>query len=133
MITRLVEDAFCESAARIEALKPENPRAIALAGAPVIAFSAEKWRDLQALRTFLFTRMYRHSAVMPVWKNAEKIVSGLFGHFFAQPTDMSEPWATQARTREEAGRARVVADYIAGMTDVYAVEQAREFCGQGAA
>jgi dGTPase len=134
VITRLVEDAFCESAARIEALKPQTPRAIALAGAPVVAFSAEKWRDLQALRAFLFTRMYRHSAVMPVWENAQTIVSGLFGRFFAQPENMSEPWATQAQAtryglRDEAGRARVVADYIAGMTDVYAVEQAREFCG----
>jgi dGTPase len=129
VITRLVEDVFSESAARLAALQPDSPRAIALAGAPVVAFSAEKWRDLQVLREFLFTRMYRHSAVLPVWKHAQKIVRGLFLHFFARPGDMSEPWATQARTRVEPGRARVVADYIAGMTDVYAMEQAGKFLG----
>jgi dGTPase len=127
VITRLVEDVFRESAARLNALKPDSPRAVARADAPVIAFSAEKWRDLHALREFLFARMYRHSAVLPVWKRARKIVSGLFSHFFQRPQDMSEPWASLARARDEAGRARIVADYIAGMTDVYAVGQAKKF------
>ncbi|MBB4196307.1 deoxyguanosinetriphosphate triphosphohydrolase [Rhodoblastus sphagnicola] len=129
VITRLVEDVFAESEARLAALKPDSPRAIARAGAPVIAFSAEKWRDLQILREFLFTRMYRHSAVLPVWKNAQKIVSGLFSHFINRPQDMSEPWGALALARDEAGRARVVADYIAGMTDVYAAARAKTFLG----
>ena len=129
VITRLVEDVFRESAARLAALKPDSPRAIALAGAPVIAFSDEKGRDLKVLREFLFTRMYRHSAVLPVWKQAQKVVGGLFRHFCDHPGDMSEPWASQARARDAAGRARVVADYIAGMTDVYAVGQARKCLG----
>ncbi len=132
VITRLVEDVFAESAARLDALKPVSPRAIALAGAPVIAFSAEKWADLKILREFLFTRMYRHSAVLPVWRHAQKVVGGLFAHFRAEPGDMSEPWASQARARDEAGRARIVADYIAGMTDVYAVGQARRLLNGGA-
>ena len=126
VITRLVEDVFAESAARLDALQPDSPQAIARAAAPVIAFSAEKWAGLKLLREFLFTRMYRHSAVLPVWKHARKTVRGLFAHFVAKPGDMSEPWGSQARARDEAGRARIVADYIAGMTDVYAVGQARK-------
>jgi dGTPase len=133
VITRLVEDVFTESARRLAALDPGTPGDIARAGAPVIAFSAEKWRELQALRDFLFARMYRHRAVLPVWKNAGRIVRGLFGHFFTTPGDMTDPWARQARERDEAGRARVVADYIAGMTDVYAAAQARQFLGAVAA
>jgi dGTPase len=127
VITRLVEDVLAESESRLAALNPDNPRAICRADAPVIAFSADTWRNLQTLREFLFTRMYRHSAVLPVWKQARKTVRGLFGHFLARPGDMSEPWAAQAQARDEAGRARVVADYIAGMTDVYAVGQAGRF------
>jgi len=132
VITHLVEDVFAESAARLERLQPDSPAAIARAGAPVIAFSAAKWRDLQILREFLFTRMYRHSAVLPVWKKAQRIVRGLFAHFLARPEHMSEPWAGQAQARDESGRARVVADYIAGMTDVYAAGQARRFLGETA-
>jgi len=132
VITHLVEDVFAESAARLARLQPDSPAAIAGAGAPVIAFSAAKWRGLQILREFLFTRMYRHSAVLPVWKKAQRIVRGLFAHFLARPEDMSEPWAGQAQARDEAGRARVVADYIAGMTDVYAAGQARRFLGETA-
>jgi dGTPase len=129
VITRLVEDVFMQSAARLAALAPQTPGDIARAGAPVIAFSREKWADLHALRDFLFARMYRHSAVLPVWKQAARIVRGLFSHFFEAPQDMSEPWATLARERDEAGRARVVADYIAGMTDVYAATQAKKWLG----
>jgi len=126
VITRLVEDVFAESAARLDALKPRSARDIAAAEAPVIAFSAEKWADLKILREFLFLRMYRHSAVLPVWTHARKTVGGLFAHFFARPQDMPEPWGAHACEKDEAGRARIVADYIAGMTDVYAVGQARK-------
>jgi len=125
VITRLVEDVFAESRARLEALKPDSPGAIARAGAPVIAFSAHRFGELKLLREFLFARMYRHSAVLPVWKHARKTVRGLFAHFLAKPQDMPEPWG-RAREKDEAGRARIVADYIAGMTDVYAVGQARK-------
>ncbi len=130
VITRLVEDVFAESGRRLAALDPGSREDILRADKPVIAFSAEKWRDLHEVRDFLFARMYRHRAVLPVWKNAQKIVRGLFAHFFAAPECMPDGWAAQALARDEAGRARLVADYIAGMTDVYAMAQARKFMGE---
>jgi dGTPase len=78
--------------------------------------------------------MYRHRIVLPVWKSAQTIVRGLFGKFFADPEAMPEEWAEEcalsARCCDEAGRARVVSDYIAGMTDRYALAQAERFLGE---
>lgn len=76
--------------------------------------------------------MYRHRIVLPVWKSAQTIVRGLFGKFFAEPEAMPEEWAEECAlsAHDEAGRARVVSDYIAGMTDRYALAQAEQFLGE---
>jgi dGTPase len=84
------------------------------------------------IKAFLFVRMYRHSAILPVWKDARRIVKGLFEKFLAEPESMPEEWAQAARDRSEAERARVVSDYIAGMTDRYAQAQADKWLGKAA-
>jgi dGTPase len=131
LITRFVEDALTESARRLEALAPASIEDISRAQAPVVAFSPEMERAQKAIKDFLFTRMYRHAVVLPVWTNAKKIVRGLFEKFFAEPEAMTDEWAQAARPCDAAGRARVVSDYIAGMTDRYALAQAREWLGDG--
>ncbi len=129
IITRFVEDAFAESARRLRMVAPKSIDDVRRCELPVVAFSDNMERAQKEIKDFLFTRMYRHAAVLPVWRNAEKIVRGLFEKFFADPETMPEEWAQAARPCDEAGRARVVSDYIAGMTDRYALTQAEQWLG----
>jgi dGTPase len=77
------------------------------------------------MRAFLFARMYRHDRVNRVMADAELVVTRLFAEFFARPASMPAEWAQAAEGAGEAGRARVVADYIAGMTDRFALSEHR--------
>jgi dGTPase len=133
IITRFVEDAFSESARRLRMAAPKSIDDIRRCEFPVVAFSDDMERAHKQIKEFLFTRMYRHAAVLPVWKNAEKIVRGLFSIFFADPDKMPEEWALASRPCDETGRARVVSDYIAGMTDRYALAQAEQWLSGNAA
>jgi dGTPase len=127
LITRFVEDAFVESRTRLEALNPRSIDDIRHAGRAMIAFSPALAAAQKEIKDFLFIRMYRHSAILPVWKKARKIVRGLFETFFARPDHMSPEWAEAAKDLDERTRARLIADYIAGMTDRYALGQAKKW------
>jgi dGTPase len=130
VITRFVEDALTESARRLAALAPASIEDIRHADAAVAAFSPAMETAKAEIKAFLFVRMYRHSAILPVWREASRIVRGLFEKFLAEPESMPEEWAQAARNRSEAERARVVSDYIAGMTDRYAQAQAEKWLGK---
>ncbi len=125
LITRFVEDAFVESKARLAALDPQGIDDIRAAGRAMAAFSAPMAAAQTEIKEFLFARMYRHAAILPVWKNAGKIVRGLFDQYMAEPAAMGGEWAEQAKAIND--RARLVADYIAGMTDRYALAQAKKW------
>ena len=127
IITRFVEDAFSESARRLRKVSPQGIDDIRRCEFPVVAFSDAMERAQKEIKEFLFARMYRHAAVLPVWRHAQKIVRGLFEKFFAEPESMPEEWAQAARPCDDSGRARVVSDYIAGMTDRYALAQAEKW------
>jgi dGTPase len=132
VITRFVEDAFGETRARLAALDPASIDDIRRAGQPVAAFSAAMAAAQKDIKDFLFIRMYRHSAILPVWKNAGRIVRGLFGAFMDDSKNMPAEWAEAADHLDPPARARLIADYIAGMTDRYAVAQADRLLGRAA-
>jgi dGTPase len=126
VITRFVEDAIAESAGRIERLAPADIDAIRGADRPVIAFSAEMQNAVQEVKAFLFAHMYRAPQVLPARDEATRVVTRLFGKLIAEPEFMPPDWVLQATSAQtEAKRARVIADYIAGMTDRYAVMRYR--------
>ncbi len=110
---------------------PESIDDIRRCECPVVAFSDEMELAQKEIKEFLFARMYRHAAILPVWKNAGRIVRGLFSIFFAEPDRHGGGMGGGRAPRDETGRARVVADYIAGMTDRYALARAREWLGGG--
>ncbi|MEQ9811789.1 MAG: deoxyguanosinetriphosphate triphosphohydrolase [Azospirillaceae bacterium] len=128
LIDRMVGDLVAESGSRIAALRPASADDIRGAGRPMIAFSAEVERASQTVRRFLFERMYRHYLVNRERAKATRIVEDLFGHFLARPDTLPTEWRHVAESVEETERARLIADYIAGMTDRYAlVEHDRLF------
>ncbi|MGB5862838.1 MAG: deoxyguanosinetriphosphate triphosphohydrolase [Sulfitobacter sp.] len=100
-------------------------------GRPVICFSDGMWQDLGAIRRFLFTRMYRAPAVMKIRAEVTCVVEDLFPLFLEQPALMPADWANaiaQAGT-DRTLLARIVADYIAGMTDRFAIQEHERLIG----
>lgn len=116
VITRLVEDAGQEAERRIMRLDPRSAEDIRRAPHPVIAFSGGMAREEKALKAFLFERMYRAPRVMVMREQAQRILHALFQRYMACPAAMGAP-------EGEAARPRAIADYIAGMTDRFALAE----------
>jgi dGTPase len=93
------------------------------AGRPLVAFSATLQREEAALKRFLYENVYRSDAVMRPVRLAEALVADLFEAFFEDPTRMPDEWGDGLETGNPFVVARRVADYIAGMTDRYAVAE----------
>jgi dGTPase len=126
VITRFIEDAIAESRRRIAEARVASPEAVGLAGRTLVGQTARIETADREVKTFLFARMYRHPDVRKVRDEADAIVRRLFEAYMSDPAAMPSEWAFKA----EQGRARAVADYIAGMTDRFAIaEHARIFDG----
>ena len=130
LIGDMVGDVVAETQARLQKLCPASVRDIRLAGKPMVAFSNDMREREKALKAFLFENMYRNPAVNPERDRGQSVVRTLFRAFMADPGKMPEQWHAAAQTQEEIDRARVVADYIAGMTDRYARREVRRLFGE---
>jgi len=124
VITRFVEDAIAESDRRIAALGPTHPDEIRSAPHAVLSFSAAVREADASIKRFLYPHMYRHPDVMRVRQQADQIVRDLFRRFMDEPAAMPDEWRNDL-PGDEPRLARRVADYIAGMTDGYAVLEHR--------
>ena len=132
MIGRVVEDLVAASRERIAAASPASALDVRQAAGPMIAFSPEVGEAHLALKRFLRERLYRHHRVIRMTTKARRTVTELFEAFVTDPRLMPDEHAAEAARMEgshgEAGRARAVADYIAGMTDRFAIlEHSRLF------
>ncbi len=130
VITRMVEDVVAESERRITALAPHDADAIRAAAHPVVAFSPALREADRAIKNYLHPNMYRHEKVITVRRQADRIVRDLFAHFMSDPQMMPDEWAADLEAADTGQRALRVADYIAGMTDNYALEAHRRICGE---
>jgi dGTPase len=127
LITRMIEDVIAETGRRAAAHKPSAAE-IRKAVSPLIAFSPAMQKADTAIKGFLYPRMYRHARVMRVMDDVEKVVRDLFAHYAETPADLPAEWAHASALTDESARARHIADYIAGMTDRYAlIEHAKYF------
>ena len=98
------------------------------AAQPLVAFSPAMEKADAGIKGFLRPRMYRHERVMRVMQEAQGVLRDLFGHYAATPADLPAEWAEGFALAGESTRARRIADYIAGMTDRYAlIEHAKYF------
>lgn len=123
MITHLVSDVVQESRRRLSMLAPRTSADIMAASAATVAFSDETLRDLGALKRFLMQRVYRSRRVMDVMEAAEALVERLFARYLADDADLPGPWRAAAQGLSERRRARLIADFVAGMTDRYAIAE----------
>lgn len=125
MINYVAMDLIETTAAAIADAEPEDVDAVRTRSSPLVAFSAEVAAEHMELKRHLRDHVYRHFRVLRMTNKANMVVSELFGIFFKRPELMPTEHTEAARDMEaqsgEAGRARAVADYIAGMTDRYAI------------
>jgi dGTPase len=128
LIDHMVSDLLAETRRRAAEARPDSAAAVRALGQPLVAFSDGMRQNDRALRSFLFTRMYRHYKVNRMTSKARRVVQELFEHYLARPDCLPDEWQRQAAALPEPARARLVADYIAGMTDRYAQdEHAKKF------
>ena len=125
MIGTMVGDVLTETRRRVAASGIDSPEAVRGLGQAIVAFSPDMAEDLARLRLFLHERMYRHYRVNRKRSQARRILAEIFALFLAEPDVLPPEWAVRQDGLDEAGRARVVCDYIAGMTDRYAIEEHR--------
>jgi dGTPase len=121
VITRFVEDAVLDSERRLAELAPGHADDVRAAGAPMVGFSAFFVEADAAIKAFLHPHMYRHPRLVSVRAEADAIVRDLFQRFMAEPQAMPDEWQKDLAGADESRVARRVGDYIAGMTDRYAI------------
>lgn len=129
LIGAMVTDVLTETAARLENFSPQDADAVRRHDRASCAFSPPVEAELSGLRTFLHTNMYRHFKVNRARSQAKRIVKSLFELFFSEPETLPPEWRERYEGKDEAGLARVVCDYIAGMTDRYANREYRRLFG----
>lgn len=99
-------------------------------GTTVIRFSKPLYQELKAIRSFLFTRMYRAPSVMVERARVTRVLDDLFPLFLSQPDLLPAEWrADVAQAPDQTALARIVADYVAGMTDRFALQEHARLCG----
>ena len=123
IINEMVTDLVAETRRRIELAMPDSADAVRGLGRPLVAFSEAMEEYNRALKQFLFQHMYRHERVNRMTDRARQVVAELFASYRAQPDRLPPEWLSQGRDRDEAGLMRLIADYIAGMTDGYALQE----------
>jgi len=124
-ITIMVEDVIATTAANLAALKPQSADDVRNAGATMVAFSPALAQQEKELKSFLYKNMYRAGEVMRVRGHAERVVAELFDAYFADPRLMPEGWREGLDRAADRIKARDVADFLAGMTDTYALKEHR--------
>jgi dGTPase len=135
MIDRVVRDVVSASAARIADAAPQSIDAVRAETAPLIVMSDAVREEHLELKRFLNTHLYRHYRVLRMTNKARKVLRELFEGFMQDidllPDEHRQAAANAERQHGKPGRARVVADYVAGMTDRYAIVEHRRLFSPG--
>ncbi|WP_116811659.1 deoxyguanosinetriphosphate triphosphohydrolase [Steroidobacter cummioxidans] len=125
MIAYVVTDLIENTATQLRASAPADVEAVRAAPGALVKFSASVLAEHLELKRYLLDHLYRHYRVLRMTNKADAVISSLFQTFFARPELLPtehQQIATQMEAQSgEPGRARAVADYIAGMTDRYAI------------
>jgi dGTPase len=123
VIDRMVGDLIAETRSRLADSGVRSVAEVRALKAPVAAFSAEMRRNDRALKDFLFERMYRHYRVNRMSSKARRVIHDLFTLYLAEPECLPGEWRGLAAGPDDPQTARVAADYLAGMTDRYALDE----------
>ncbi len=123
LMSALIGDVLAETARRLRRAAPGSVAEVRAGNDALAAFSGPMSDNLGALKSFLFTRMYRHPRVMAPMTAAKGVVADLFSALAAEPNLLPADWQAACGKPKEGVTAGVVRDYIAGMTDRFALEE----------
>ncbi|MDR3372528.1 MAG: deoxyguanosinetriphosphate triphosphohydrolase [Ancalomicrobiaceae bacterium] len=125
LITRMVEGVIGETLRRVEADRPASSDAVRALDRPIVAYPPDLAAADEAIKAFLYQNVYRASSVMAIMHDAERVVEDLFGAFTGEPDLMPAEWRRELDGASPERLARRVCDYIAGMTDRFALAEHR--------
>jgi dGTPase len=126
-IGRMVRDVLDETARRVAEAGVESVEDVRGAGRPLAGFSEPVAEEERQLKTFLYAKMYRSPPILSIQNEARKVLAGLFAAYLDDPALLPEPW--QVATSEKSELVRAVGDFVAGMTDRYAISRHRALVG----
>ena len=129
MIDTVVTDLVEQTRRNIESAAPGSIDDVRTAGKPLVAMSDAVYRQHLSLKKFLNRHLYRHEKKLEMTAKVQAVLRDLFRHYMADETLMPAEFAEPAAVGSDAGRARVVADYIAGMTDRFALAEHERITG----
>jgi len=121
LISYFIGAVFSEAQERLAAARPQTASDIRLHDRALIAFPLAVAEEEAAIKAFLKLHMYRHERVMRVMREAEQIVADLFARYQRNPHDLPAEWLPAAGTESEAEGTRGIGNFIAGMTDRFAL------------
>ena len=129
----MVEDVLAVAQARLAAAQPQSAAEIRAMDGPIIRFSKPLYQNLKAIKSFLFQRMYRAPSVVAERQRVTRIVHDLFPAYLADPALLPPDWQGDVAAAEgdETRLARIVLDYVAGMTDRFAILEHDRVFGAG--
>lgn len=131
MLSAQVYDVIGTTRQRIEQAGVQSADEVRACGQRLVSFSPDMQAQSQALKHFLFHQLYRHVQVMQTMDAARQVVRELFDAYLQQPSMMKPRYALRAQQAgSAAAQARVVADFVAGMTDRYAAKEHERITGQ---
>ena len=125
LIGAMVNDLLDETRRRIADAKVTTPEDVRGLGRPVVAFSEQMAEQEAGVKAFLFENMYRHFKLNRMTSKARRVVRDLFGLFCSEPECLPTEWRLKLKDTNEETAAQVVADYVAGMTDRFALDEHR--------
>lgn len=125
MISRMIADLVDETKRRIDLYKPESVGDVRNLGHSIASFSSQMNEQNQLIKTFLRTKMYKHYTVNRSMSKAKRLVGALFTLLLEEPSLLPETWASQCVDVDKFERARLICDYVAGMTDRFAIAEYR--------
>jgi dGTPase len=130
VLNHLVTDLLENTRQRLQAAGVGTVNDIRRYPERLAAFSSATDAERAQLKEFLYRNLYHSESLRPEKADGEKIIDGLFGYWIEHPTSLP---ATYQRQMETESRARVICDYIAGMTDNYILDQHRKLLGRSVA
>ena len=130
LIGAMVDSLLAETRANLAELQPGSVEDIRAAGRPMAGFTPGLLAELAPLRAYLMQTMYTHQSVKRIRAPAEQMVEELFAGWHANPGDLPDRWRDRCEAEEEPWRARIVGDYVAGMTDRFAIQAHKRLTGR---
>lgn len=121
LISHFISAVFAEASRQLDAAQPQSAHDVRRHNGPLIGFPPVVAQEEADIKAFLWQRMYRHQRVMRVMDDAERIVFDLFARYRESPDDLPPEWVEGREAETEAERARRIGNFIAGMTDRYAL------------